>query len=461
MKTLEELRRLKTELSIRMKALSDKSVAGTFTDEDQVEWDAGIVEAEELRVAIAAAETRARQAGEYQFETIASQAAQSQGRAAGSVPNGQERPGNSSGEREHDLRSIGRRVIDSDQIRAFIAGGESGFATIDIRGGFYHAGDGDLSEILTRGGSRLMARETRGLVYTGSFPTGAVERDRIPGILDQQFARPTVRDAFGSTPTTSNLIAFVRHLLGSDTNAAAWVAEPSVHDGSTGLKPQSTLVFDGDEAPVREVANWIPISENIADDLPGLESMINNVLLSFNAQEEDDALINGDGIAPNLKGLLAQSGIQVADSAYFAANAVQDAGSSNEDYNRILAASELVRLVGLANASFVFVNPVGFQYLLTVTDDNRNYFGGGPFVVGALPRIWGIPIIVTDKLEDDQFIVGDGRMAEVRDRMQGTIDVGWINDQFVRDMKTIRAKQRLAFPVIRPGAFVDGEFAFN
>ncbi len=456
-----ELRRLLDEAREKMKALVAKSRAGTFSAEDQAAYDVLEPEMIRLKTELDAAEKRERSMAEFEREEAAAQ--QSRGRAAGTQADG-ERAGNGVDSKKTDMRSIAQRVIESDAFKAFLQRGESGMASVTIDPGFYHAGtEGESASMLVRGGSRLFARETRGLVYTGSFPTGAVEVDRVPGILQQSFIRPTVRDAFGSTPTRSNLITFVRELLGSHTSGATWVIEPTSDSGSSGLKTQSTLVFDGDEAPVREVATWIPVSENIADDLPGLESLINFRLLDFLAQEEDDALLNGSGVSPELEGLRVVSGVQVADAAYFGANPVQDVGQSNEDFNRILAAIGLVQDPGLAQASFIFLNPAHYQYLQTASNANRDYYGGGPFVNGLVPRIWGVPVIQTNKLDvgDEVAIIGDGRMAEVRDRQVGTIDVGYIDDQFVRDMKTIRAKERIAFPIYRPGAFVEMELALN
>jgi HK97 family phage major capsid protein len=437
------------------------SRAGQFTSEHQTEWDALIKEKGELEAEKARLETLAGQFADMDAlnRDYNQPARGSAARAVSPEQQAAQQPGNgreqaSSGQR---YESLGRRVTSEEALRAYR---ERGLATIDV-GSFYHLSADDPQPI--RAGSRLMRREQLALVYTGGLPDTIVVPDRVPGILTQQFVRPTVRDAFGNTPTTSNLITFVRELILSHTNAAAFVEEPSATGDTTGTKPESTLVFDDGEAPVREVATWVPMSENIVDDVPGLQSLVENRLLDFLAQAEDDALLNGDGNAPNLRGLRETSGIQVADAAYFSTNPVQDAGASNEDFNRILAAAALVRNPGLASASFVMLSTTAFQYMLTVTDANRNYLGGGPFVTGTLPRIWGIPVIETTALDDDPeiAIVGDGRMAEVRDRLQGVIDVGWIDKQFIRDMITIRAKERLAFPVYRPGAFVETTLALN
>lgn len=457
---LKQIRERLAAIAKRAAELMAHSRAGTFTNEHQEEWDKLITEKGELEAEKGRLETLAQQFAEmeqldrdYNRPVNGARARQIDPQQQGAQASGDRE--RASGERRYE--SLGRRVAAEEVLRTYR---ERGLATIDV-GSFYHLSADDPQPI--RAGSRLLQREQLALIYTGGLPDTIVVPDRVPGILTQQFVRPTVRDAFGNTPTTSNLIQYVRELVLSHTNAADFVAEASATSDGTGTKPESAMVFDDDEAPVREVATWIPMNENVIDDVPGLQSLVENRLLDFLAQKEDDALLNGDGVTPNLLGLLNVSGIQVADAAYFAANPVQDAGASNEDFNRLLASMMLVNNPGLASATFVMLSSAAYQYMLTVTDANRNYLGGGPFVTGTLPRIWGIPVIVTTALDATPTIavVGDGRMAEIRDRQQGTIDVGWIDKQFIRDMKTIRAKERLAFPVYRPGSFVEVTLALN
>lgn len=465
-KDYREANKRRGEIRARLIELKGLSANGTFGNAEQEEWDKLLDEVEKLNAECEKFETRQRQERDVlgKLEALGQPDGQRAAGALGSEGNATA-AATANAERRAIARTLARQVIQSDAFKEWRATGQRGAASVSIPQGFYfrdsYSDDTDFDPVKIRGGSVLWDIETRGLVYTGSFPTGAVERDRVPGILQQSYLRPSVRDAFSSSPTTSNLIAYVRELLASHTNGASFVGEATATTGSSGLKSESSLVFDGDEAPVREIATWVPISDNIADDLPGLESLIQNRLLDFLSQDEDDALLNGDGVAPNLKGIYNTSGIQVADNTYFGANPVNDAGMSNEDYNRLLAAMELVRLNGYATADFVIISPVAKQYLLTATNAQRDYYGGGPFVTGRVPLIWGVPIIESDKTDDDIALVGDGRMAEVRDRQQGTIDIGWIDDQFVRDMKTIRAKERLAFPVYRPAAFVETELALN
>jgi len=85
---------------------------------------------------------------------------------------------------------------------------------------------------------------------------------------------------------------------------------------------------------------------------------------------------------------------------------------------------------------------------------------------GNVSRLWSIPVVETEACQDftgaeteaRNLLVGDfTRGATLWDRMQSTISVGWQNDQFVRNMRTILAELRAAWAIRRPGAFRDWE----
>jgi HK97 family phage major capsid protein len=58
----------------------------------------------------------------------------------------------------------------------------------------------------------------------------------------------------------------------------------------------------------------------------------------------------------------------------------------------------------------------------------------------------------------DKFLVGSFRQgAQIFDRWEKTIEIGYENDDFTKNMVTILAENRLAFAVHRPESFVYGD----
>jgi HK97 family phage major capsid protein len=84
----------------------------------------------------------------------------------------------------------------------------------------------------------------------------------------------------------------------------------------------------------------------------------------------------------------------------------------------------------------------------------------------GVSRLWGVPVIETEACQDftgaeteaRNLLVGDfTRGATLWDRMLSTVSVGWQDDQFVRNMRTILAELRAAWAIRRPKAFRDYE----
>jgi len=142
------------------------------------------------------------------------------------------------------------------------------------------------------------------------------------------------------------------------------------------LSPESAITFELQTIPVRTIAHWLKVSKQVRDDAPALVSYINNRVAYGVEHRLDSQLINGDGVAPNLSGLL--------DTGNYT---VYTAGAGDTAINNIREAIGLVEAADYA-ANAVILNPADVQAIdLTVgTDDHY---------VAADPRsnnqrtIWG------------------------------------------------------------------------
>jgi HK97 family phage major capsid protein len=76
------------------------------------------------------------------------------------------------------------------------------------------------------------------------------------------------------------------------------------------------------------------------------------------------------------------------------------------------------------------------------------------------PMLWGRPVVESDAMPEDQFLVGAFRLAATLfDREQATIAISTEDrDNFIKNMVTILCEERLALAVARPAAFVHGGF---
>ena len=264
--------------------------------------------------------------------------------------------------------------------------------------------------------------------------------DYRPGLVEQRFARLVVADLIAPGSTDSSAIIYMEETLA--TNGAAAVAEGAP-------KPESALGFQQKTDLVKKIATWLPVTDEMLDDVPQLRSYIDGRLILFVQQEEEDQLLNGDGIGPNITGLRNRVGL----APDVAREAVGPPIENNADaiFRQVMA---------IANTSFVMpdgvvVNPANWQSVMLMKDANGNYQAGGPFNSLPQPRMWGLPVVVTPAMTVGVALVGAfGTAAQVF--RKGGIAVEASNshiDYFTKNLTAIRAEERLALAVYRPGAF--------
>lgn len=275
-----------------------------------------------------------------------------------------------------------------------------------------------------------------------SAPTSGgalVDPDRSGVILAPQ-RRLTIRDLVAPGTTGSSSVEYVRET--GFTNNAAIVGE--------GLaKPYSELTFALENANVRTIAHLFKGSRQILDDAAALQSYIDararyGLLLAEEAQ-----LLYGNGIGNNLKGIIPQA------QAYAAPAGIVVAAEQRIDRIRLAL---LQAMLAEFPATGIVLNPIDWAAIELLKDGEGRYIIGKP-QDGTTPRLWNLPVVETQAIVQDQFLVGAFSLAaQIYDRMGIEVLISTENaDDFEKNMVSIRAEERLAFAVYRPEAFVTGD----
>lgn len=263
----------------------------------------------------------------------------------------------------------------------------------------------------------------------------------INGIIREPDRPLMVRDLLPVGRTTSLTIEYPREDV--FTNNAAPVAEMA-------LKPESNLTFTAAKSDVVTIAHWIAASKQILDDANFLQGYIDNRLRQGLMQEEEDQLMNGSGTSGNMLGLIPQ------------ATAYADPGVTVTAPNVV----DRVRLMKLQvrqsfySADAVVLNPEDWAAIELLKDGEGAYLHSA-VTSGAQPRLWGLRVVESDSIAAGNALVGSFALAaQIWDREQANVMVSTEDrDNFVRNMVTIRAEERLALTVYRPKAFVYGALA--
>ena len=279
----------------------------------------------------------------------------------------------------------------------------------------------------------------------GSF--GAVERD---GIIPIAQRRSRVRDLFPSRTTNAAVIEYFRQT--GFTNNADTVAE---RQGSNfGAKPQSTMTFVGEQAPVRTIAHWEAAHRNVLADEPQLRSIVDNELLYGLRLTEDEQILNGSGTGEDLAGILNNSSVQTYSWSSGSTTPVADTKA-----DAIRRAATLAYLA-YYEPTGIIVNPNDWEDIELTKNSQGTYLLAISVSGGAESRVWRIPVIDTPAIASGTALIGAfGTGAQLYDREAASIRISeQHSDFFVRNAVVVLAEERLALAVKRPESFVKVTF---
>jgi len=260
--------------------------------------------------------------------------------------------------------------------------------------------------------------------------------DLQPGIVALPQRRLTVRDLLTPGSTTSNAIQYVRET--GFTNNAATVSEGD-------LKPESSIVYDLQQSMVVTIAHWIKAPKQVLDDVAMLQSMIDQRLRYGLGYVEETQLLKGSGVGNNLNGVYTQA------TAYAAPFALPGGFSKIDVIRLMLLQAELAEYPSTG----IVLHPSDWTAIELTKDSTGGYIFANPQSL-AMPQLWGRPVVATQAMTVDTALVGAFRLgAQIFDREDANVVISTENsDDFVRNLVTIRAEERLALAVYRPAAFV-------
>jgi HK97 family phage major capsid protein len=320
-------------------------------------------------------------------------------------------------------KTVGDAFVKSDAYQALAAGFKSG----------------QMTGRWTSGPVELPGVGEKATVTTTASPI--VQPDVQGGINPLLMRRLTVADLLASGTTDSGTVRYINET--SNTNAAAATAEGD-------LKPESTIVFNQVDEPVRKIATFLPISDEMLEDASQLRSYLDGRLRLFVQHAEEANLLSGNGTAPNLRGLLNRTGIQTVAK-----------GAGGNVLDLIYTGITNIRNNANIEPDGVVMHPTNWAAIRTQKDGNGQYYGGGPFTGaygngGIAPdNVWGLPVVVTSAIPVNTALVGAfSTQAQVFRRGGLTVEASNSHaDFFQRNLTAIRAEERLALAVYRPAAF--------
>ena len=110
-------------------------------------------------------------------------------------------------------------------------------------------------------------------------------------------------------------------------------------------------------------------------------------------QRLDLQVLQGNGVGPNLLGLLNVPGIQTY------------ARGAETNFDAIFRAMALVQVTGRASTTGILMHPTNWTTIRLATANGLYIFG--PPTDAGVARLWGVPVSVTDIIPAGTALVGD------------------------------------------------------
>lgn len=332
-------------------------------------------------------------------------------------------------------RSIGDVVLRSDEYDTAKKSGA--LARQQAQLGVPIPADWNLLDAVKQSGRSQKALVTSSDTSGGAF----VVPDRLAGWTELARQELGFLDILPTITTTSDLVEYV--VQDSRVNNAAPVAEATATTGTSGLKPESALAFSLAQKPVEQIATWIPMTTRILADAPMLRSAVDDELLYMLREELEEQCVAGNGTSPNLQGLNTAPGIQTG-------------AAGTDPIGALFSAAMQVRLVGGVPATGAVLTAASWQALRLMRENSATgtqggYILGPPNMPGPM-SIFGLDLALSTALPATTAFVANFTPTTIAlvQREGGTIETGWINDQFIRNLLTLRAELRALLIVRRP-----------
>jgi len=273
--------------------------------------------------------------------------------------------------------------------------------------------------------------------------------DRSGTITAPSARRMTIRNLLPSVGTSSGSTEFIRELAFTNNAGPQGGTTSPDHATEGETKPASDLSFELVSSPIITVAHTFTVSRQALDDSDALRNHIETRGLYGLALEEEDELLNGNGLGGTLQGL-------VNNAAAFTGGATNQ---SKADTIR-KAITQIAVAEGVATG--VVLNPADAESLELAKDTTGRYLA---VVVNINGRqfVWRIELIETNSMPANSFLVGDFALAAtIRDRQQAFMTIGFEHsDYMARNLALVLLEQRIGLEIHRPNALVTGDLTYT
>ncbi len=315
------------------------------------------------------------------------------------------------------VKSMGKQFTESDQYQAFV-NGSAPKARVEVQNNTLSGADANVAP------------------------------DRKAGVVTGDTEFLTLEALFPHIPTSSNAIEYTKEA--SMTNSAAEAAEAAE-------KGESALTWSLVNMHVSTVAHWLKISKQLASDNAALAAYVNLRMIYGVNQRVETQLGAGNGTAPNISG--------IGDTGNYTAHGYSDANLDALGTTGVMTKFKLIRkaIADLWVSGFIpdaiLLNPVDYATLDIEQFSSTSNVSRFSVDAAGVDRLFGIPVVQSNGVVADTFYTGAFNQAgTIHDREGVMVELSDSDDDnFTKNLVTIRAERRLALTIERPTGIIGGD----
>ncbi len=288
-----------------------------------------------------------------------------------------------------------------------------------------------------QGGASVDVTKAVGTITTGQVTTdtgGNALLDMLNAdeIMDIRLRQPFIEDFANVSNTSKPVYTYVDYIPGEGD--IDFIAEG-------GTKPQLDLdITVKTETPVK-AAGYEILTEEAVTDVPRMEANARGLLFKKYLLKRQNGILFGDGISPNPLGIT-----NIAAAFNPATWVGEKIVNPNLHDVMIAVANQIFTTFSYTDdveyyPNVAFVNPADFASL-RVTKDKQGGYLFPSFSLYNDKTIDGIRLVSKNKIPAGKILMGDFSKLNIIDYIAYSIRLGWINDQFIKNLFTMLGEGR-------------------
>lgn len=303
-----------------------------------------------------------------------------------------------------------------------------------------------IKEVAEKGGLiNLDIKAVGTMSITGNYSGGTIALSQLEaGVTRIARRMPFLRSLVNVAGTTSKYVTYIQ--TNGQEGGAGMTAEGAA-------KTQADFNVVETSVAVKKITSWIKVSKEMIADLPFMRNEINNELMELVELKLDAQVLSGDGTGDNLTGILTNA------VAWSAGNFADLFVAPNETDVLRVAIAQIQ--TGLFNPNYVVLHPEDVAKLELEKTTTGEYTYPMTLTIDGVVRVKGVPVIENTGITAGTFLVGDFTKSNLRIREDLNIQVGYVNDDFTKNLITILCEARAVHYVKSNhyNAFVTGTFS--